>query len=463
MRKNKPSKQKNKSTKKKSGQSSNKIAAFSPNSKVVVGFLVVGFVLILCNFIFFISRHAVDIPYWDQWDLSDLILGKFDISKVLTAQHNEHRIGVGLIIMKILAYFSNWSQVVEIIFIALLIFSSAVMIIYAKYLINHKLEFSDIIIPLIMLNIFQADNLTWGFQIAFVLPLFFFCIWILSLRIQHAIIRYAALTFLSLLSAFSSAHGLILPLVTIIFVLAEYVKYKVINVKVFTGIMMANALIVMLYFIGYVANLQTASPFSFSRNLIDFFSFAINSGFFQYDQSFVFHVSVTVIVLFFFMYGTLHFFKKSAENYHMIIGFFLILYALIFSSLISIGRSALGADHTLWSRYISFTMLIPIGLYFVFLNFKNKSYLTTCLIVFILFNMFFFTRPLERYFLSKTTGKQNAMRCYKVSDMTNYHNCYEVYSLYPDKDFINSKIVSTLRYKKINMFDMSSLQEKSFR
>jgi len=133
-----------------------------------------GFLLILYNFVFFVGRNAVDVPFWDQWSIVEILAKKASLWELFQYQHNEHRIGVGLIIIKFLAIISHWSQILEIKFVSLLMISSSLVILFLKRSISKKIEILDLIIPLLFLNIFQFENIDWGFQISFILPLFFF-------------------------------------------------------------------------------------------------------------------------------------------------------------------------------------------------------------------------------------------------------------------------------------------------
>jgi len=84
---------------------------------------IVFFLAFLFNFSFFVGRNSVDFPFWDQWGLVEKISQKNSISETILFQHNEHRFGVSLAIMEVLAKLTNWSQLWEIRFISLLIIS----------------------------------------------------------------------------------------------------------------------------------------------------------------------------------------------------------------------------------------------------------------------------------------------------------------------------------------------------
>jgi hypothetical protein len=440
--------------KQKIGSYPKKILVLLNNSNFAVPVFVIGFVVIFYNFVYFISKNSVNIPYWDQWGgVSDTIQGKFDLLKILIYQHNEHRIGLGLLIMKVLAIFSNWSQILEIKFISFLVISSALLLTYVKYSINKKIEILDIVIPLVILNLFQVENITWGFQIAFVLPLFFLSLWVLALKIKFSRRRYAILTILSLASTFSSFHGLILPLLTIAIATIECFKYKSIKRKLFVLATTANILIIFYYFIGYTSKSQTALSLIPSWTVIKFFSATVSRGFFYSANNIFVNVLITATVLIIFIIGIRKLFKYKERNNSLVSGCLLAVFGLIFASMVTTGRSSFGIEQAMRSGYVTFFMLIPVGIFFIISSFKYGNYLKIILLIFLLSNSIFLTQPINWYQKYIIGGKQQALACYKTSTISNLNECYKLFPIYPDETFLDQRIVKALQYKKINKFD----------
>jgi len=413
----------------------------------------VGFVAILYNFVSFVARNAVNIPFWDQWSVADIITGKMDLLQIILYQHNEHRIGVGLLIMKSLAMISNWSQIYEIIFISLLIVLSSLILIYIRCKEKKQPDILDLFIPLIILNTLQIENLTWGFQIAFVLPLFFLCLWILALRIRSTEIRYLTLSFLSLLSAFSSFHGLILPLLTIGLALLDYCKYKSLSGKLFIAAALANIAIICSYFIGFTSNFQTNLSFGRSWETVKYFSLATSNGFFFPIDNTSVNIAIVLIVISFLIYGTRRLLREKQKNNDVFIGCLLISFSLAFASLISIGRSSFGLDQALASRYITFTMLAPLGLFFIFSSMRYGNYLKTTLLAVILFNSIFFAGKISTDLNNIIAGKRRALDCYQTVSAPDLDKCYKTFTLFPNEQYLDQRIMDVLRYKRLNEFN----------
>ncbi len=431
----------------------NKLIEKSKDQKIVASLLFFGFIAILYNFVFFISKNSVDIPFWDQWNIANIITSNASLFQILSYQHNEHRIGIGLFIMKVLAKYSDWNQIIEIQFVSFLVIASALLIGVVKYSISKKIEIFDILIPLIVLNIFQFENIAWGFQIAFTLPLFFLCLWVFSLKIKNPRERYIILTILSLLSSFSSFHGLILPVFTIILSFVEYFRYTLISKKLFILTAITNIFIIFLYFFGYTKNFQTAPSLSLSMPVIKYFSLAVSNGFFFSINNPPINILIATIVLSFFAVGIWKLLGSKPRNDSAFVGCILIFYSITFAVIISSGRSSLGIDQALSSRYVTFTMLIPIGLYFIFSSFKYGKYFKVILLLFIISNSIFLTDKSIKSSNELTEGKRQALACYKASTISNLDTCFKIFPLFPNKDYLNQRIIKVLQYKKISMFD----------
>jgi len=429
------------------------------NQKFLFGFLAAGFLVIIYNFIFFVARNSVNIPYWDQWGISDVISGHQRLLHILFYYNNEHRIGVGLIVARALAFFSNWDQITEIKFISFLIISSTAIILYLKYLISKKLEIFDIIIPLITLNIFQAENLTWGFQISFVFPLFFLSLWLLSIiKIRSITKRNLSLTFLSLLGSFSSFHGLFLSILTIGYITFDYYKENREDRKIFIATLFANILIFLTYFIGFRQSEQSAK---LSFKTIDFIASAINNGFFYPEINFISYL-LAVIVIAFSLFLVYRLFKSKPSRSE-IVGDILIFFGLLFILSVLRGRSAGGVDQAAASRYVTFAMLIPLGLFFVFSGFKKGKIYNLILFIFIFSNIILFSgKPAEKA-ADLTANKQKVMDCYfayMYKAEGNLSSCYKIFPLYPNEDYLDSRVEKVLHYK--NPVDFNSLTKMGY-
>lgn len=433
-------------------QVTDKIPKVVNDQSFIISILFIFFIVALYKFAFFIGNNSVDFPFWDQWGTANILTGaeKSNLFQILFYQHNEHRIGVGLLIIKILANSSNWSQLLEIKFVSLLITSSSLLIMGVKYFISKKFEILDLIIPLIILNIFQFENLIWGFQIAFVLPLFLFCLWIYALlKIKSAQWRYGALIILSVLSSFSSFHGLILPILTIILGIIEYYKHRSISVKLIWLVLLANISIIALYFINYTSNFQTKLSIIPTWEMVKYFSAAISNGFFFNANNTFINILIACTVVLLFIIGVFKFIQNKKEDNHTLVGCLLLAYSIIFIGIIAMGRSAFGIEQAFSSRYVTFSMLTPLGLFFIFSSITHGKYLKIILLIFVVSNSIFLSSGvIHSHMYNVTPKKQRALTCYTVSPIEEWSTCFKIFSFYPNEDYLNQRLLKTLEYKR---------------
>ncbi|MFA6253933.1 MAG: hypothetical protein WC640_01575 [Candidatus Paceibacterota bacterium] len=422
--------------------------------KFIKVFLLAGFTAIVYSFAFFIASRAVDIPYLDQWSLADIITDKthYNFWQLFFYQHNEHRIGVGLLIIKFLASFSNWSQLLEIKFISFLLIASAGLLTYAKYLASQKLEWLDIFIPFLVLNIFQVENLIWGFQISFILPFFFLSLWLVAmLKIKSTDWRYSILTIIAFLSSYSSFHGLFLPLITIGLALFDYFKnQKERRVIMFAGL--ANILIIVSYFIGYVQDFQTKLSAD-ALPILKYFSTTLSGGFFYLRNDFVNYILLFVLLVFLVL--AIYRIFKPGLNKNCLVGLVLIIFGVLFILTLALGRSSFGLTQGLSYRYITFSMLLPLGLFFVFADFKKGWMFKMVLFAFMVGSFLMFSVWPIKWANDQKVNGQRALGCYTNIKQEDVGQCYKIAPLFPEEKFLDSKVVEVLRWKKINGFKNS--------
>ena len=425
------------------------------DNKLKIIVFIIGSIIIFFNFAFFVGNNAVDIPFWDEWDLTEVVTEKTSISDILLYQHNDHKIGVGLLIIKILANLSGWSQIWEIKFVSFLIIISCLITLFIKKIISKRIDFFDLFIPLVFLNIFQYANISEGFQITYVLPLFFLCVWLLALRIKNNIIKFFILTVFALLGTYSSLKGIFLPIITIVFLIFNYSQYKNSKKRIFTITLLANITIILSFFIGYTIRPQAEVDLNslISFETVKFLLTTIAYGFFYLaNNCFIDYLiaSFLLLIIFFFLAKGLYKIYMTKEINNSLVGVILIVYALMYIVTITLGRSELGLNAALSSRFVTFLMLLPIGLFFIFSDLKKGYILKIVLFIFILFNLISMSGRNLNIATNKTIGKQKVLECYKKANFNNYQKCYNIFKSYPNQKRLNKLIPNVLKIKNIN-------------
>ena len=420
--------------------------------KTQLNLFIAGFLILFCNLTFFVGRHAINMPFWDEWDITQEVTQENNWFTILTHQHNEHRIGVGLAVAKIAAYFTNWNQFFETKIISFQLLLSCLLILLLIKKIRGKITLLDLIIPLIFFNTFQDGNIIFSFQLTFVFPLVFLCLGLASLLIKEIPIRNLLIVFFSLLAAFSSFHGLFVPLVFIAFFVLEFIKDRRQSLKIFLPTLLAEIAVIASYFIGYKSQLQTSLTFNFGQRFFDFLATMFSNGFFFTDRNgewFFFSYLVLIITLIFGLIGLWNFFREHEKTLSLsIIGSLLIAYALLFNLSITVGRSAFGLGQGITTRYLTFSMLAALGVFLIVSECKKTAgALKFLLLLFLLFNVWAFHLKDEKSIERGSFQRQAAAECYLVSNK-NFDKCFQITPLYPSQERLEMFLPDVLKFKK---------------
>lgn len=326
-------------------------------SLVAASFISLGF-----KFFRFIIRYSENIVVWDQWDVFDYIVKDTNLLGILSYQHNEHRIGLSLLVEKILAYFTSWNTQIETIFIGILIFSASIVALLLKRKLSGKFEIYDIIIPYLFLNLYQWENLIWGFQIGFVLPLFWLLIVTFTYTLENSFKRNLAITILSLVSAYSHFHGLFVGLISVLFFFLNLFKVKVKKERLeYFLFLVLNVLVVSSYFVGYrKAPFYGTTDLNIKEHLL--YIFVQINGFWGNHSINILTALVpllAVVMLCKSFWASLKS-QKFAKVWPICA---LFIFSLLFSLSTSFGRAGLGSASGITSRYMTLVIPMYFGMY----------------------------------------------------------------------------------------------------
>ena len=116
-----------------------------------------------------ISRKAVDIPFWDEWEWTDLIYslhhGTLQFADIW-AQHSEHRILTSNLIMLGLDRFGGWDPVREqyVSLAVLVLCQLAIIVMIRRSAHGTAGVLAAAAASLLLYSLAQAENFSWGFQ-----------------------------------------------------------------------------------------------------------------------------------------------------------------------------------------------------------------------------------------------------------------------------------------------------------
>lgn len=324
----------------------------------------------------YICRFSVDVPWWDEWALVDLLQSwsRQDIGRVIAllwAQHNEHRPLFPRLIMLVLARLTGWNICIEMYFGLLL----SIMLLVVIGLIYKKMVGDSIwgFVPLawLVFSLGQWENILWGWQLAFYLQaLATVCaLYLLSARL----LRSTALAVLcAVVASFSVSSGLLTWPVGLLYLLTQRTEKKR---QALWGL--AGFLTIAVYFIGYTSPGHHPSPLTtLSRPLETVAFFLGNVGAPLGGGSLLFSRLMggcLLLLLIIYLYRR---FKDACLGHRQwsdaetLLGSMIIV-SLLTSAVIAISR--VGFDHPDWamnSRYITFTSIGIAGVYMLFANYR---------------------------------------------------------------------------------------------
>jgi hypothetical protein len=116
----------------------------------------------------FVYRFGVDVPFWDEWELVNLLQRGHPPLADLFAQHNEHRIFFPRLVMFALARLTAWDSRAEMWFGWGVVLSIGVLL-FLEHLkaFGRSLSSAALFIPCawVVFSLRQDENLLWGWQI----------------------------------------------------------------------------------------------------------------------------------------------------------------------------------------------------------------------------------------------------------------------------------------------------------
>lgn len=407
--------------------------------------------------LFYIFRFGVNIVFCDQWNFVPVLekwySGSLSFSDLIS-QDGEHRIFLPRIAMLVIAILTHYNTVAEMVasWSILVLTALAILIMYIRS--NRITIFSAVgflPVTLLLFNYRQNENILWGWQIAYYLAIFFFIlsIFLLERTDGFSLSFYAALVS-AILSSFSNFYGLFTWITCFIFLLILQKKRELLIVWGITGF-----LTILAYFWQWqkpLGNPQFFLEFTNSFYGITFFLTNIGSPLLARREAYLFGLLILCLcaVVFWIAWKK----KMMQENSKWIA---IIVFSLLSSVAILIGRGEMGLATSLWSRYTQVTVLAVVGLYLISLDiFRSqgkKSLFYT--VIFILVTLIVINSAAYGYAGFLKSGEKSRMQRLNAADsILNYKNevlVLDELNLFDSSDYV-LKQIQTLDYYNLNVF-----------
>lgn len=331
-----------------------------------------------------VSRYAVDIPVWDEWETfnNPSSLLDFDILWILQ-QHNEHRIVFTKLISWIAFKLDNLNirNIIILNYYLFLLIPISLMLIYYRHYGYRGLA-GFIFICTFLLSNLPYENHLWAFQSQFhisILCVVWLSYWLALPITTHKQVMWIIL--LSTIAIFSFSNAL--PIIAGFFVIKNcFVLLKIFfdhennTIKTFfkSKLMIVNLIalcIFLLYFVNYQFNKEHP-----------FYTTPLTLQYWKYFSHLILHgiglrglsVEITFFVaalLFIGLIGLL-ITPKNIDSRNFLLSVFIISIPIISALIISYGRANLGIQQALSSRYTEYSLLLIPGIFILIINSGDK-------------------------------------------------------------------------------------------
>lgn len=328
-----------------------------------------------------VYRYGVDTPWGDEWDSTRLLVEKMRAGTLglgdFFAFHNEHRIFFPRVLTFALALFTHWNVRAELLMIWILacvcslnLWRVAQVTGWRNSRNRHWLLLGT---NVLLFSPMQWENLLWGFQIGFFLPLATMnaCLWVApSLRRP---LDFLVTMFLCLISTFSIASGFASWFLTAPLLLLWNGKPRARDEKTWWLTWVAVGIVsVGCYFHGFARPAAHPDPTAAIEHPLRAIQFILAylgtpfSGAAPNASSIALGASSALLILFAACLLYLWCWRRDRPLLaHSLPWVSLAGWALVNAFLTMLGRLGFGSVAATLPRYVSFAIMLPIGLLFL--------------------------------------------------------------------------------------------------
>jgi hypothetical protein len=328
-----------------------------------------------------VYRYGVDTPWGDEWDSTRLLVEKMQAGTLglsdFFAFHNEHRIFFPRVLTFALALCTHWNVRAELLMIWILacvcslnLWRVAQVTGWRNSRARHWLLLAT---NVLLFSPMQWENLLWGFQIGFFLPLATMtaCLWVApSLRRPF---DFLATMFLCLVTTFSIASGFASWFLTAPLLLLWNGKPRARGEKTWWLTWVAVGIVsIGCYFHGFARPAAHPGPAAAVEHPLRAIQFILAylgtpfSGTAPHASSIALGASAVLFVLFAACLLYLWRWRRDRTLLAQSLPWVSLAgWALVNAFLTMLGRLGFGSAAATLPRYVSFAIMLPIGLLFL--------------------------------------------------------------------------------------------------
>jgi hypothetical protein len=416
-------------------------------------------VVLVYRFYRVIKTYAVNLFFFDEWDVYDGLFHGSPWWRFFLEQHGPHREGLGVTSVAWLLRETNWDSRLQAYTIGAAIVLAMALALRLKIIVFGPLGFFDIIIPVIFLGLGQWEILLSGpGPSAQAFPLLLLVAYCLAWVQERSWLRYPAIVGLHFLLIYTG-YGIFVAVITLAMLALDCYQMGGGSLKGPMLAWMASAAMLGSFFYGYVFNPAVDCYHFPYRNpaAYPWFMGLMFAKFLGIKHGTVFPAFIGILVVI-ILAGML------ARNFWLILrgGFthhgslvvvILTGYSLIYTAGAAIGRVCLGMEAAGSSRNV--TLLIPgfLGIYFHLLMSRNgckRTLLVTALFAAVLPSCLQRNhKEIEGFSAMKHTWKD----CYRATENVQYCDSFSHLQLYPRPNAIHlQEKLDYLKRNRLNLY-----------
>lgn len=170
-----------------------------------------------------ISRHAVNIFFWDQWDFNDATLFEHhSLWEIFRWQPGPQRQGLGGLLQKLIEPWFHWNSRTESFVVGGIIVVSTILVLWLKRTLYGKFSFFDVVIPIIYFTPRQYENIFVTANIARdSLPALLFVLYCLAWTMKPRVSRYVVIFFINFVAIYTG-FGFFIGVLTPALLILDY-------------------------------------------------------------------------------------------------------------------------------------------------------------------------------------------------------------------------------------------------
>ena len=326
---------------------------------------------------YYIYSFSSALPVHDQWDVARFIVsvkeGHPNLERLFDF-HNEHFIVIPRLLFAGLALLFTWDNRAEC-WLTFMFVATTFGLLCRVALKGRERDDVVGLVALVVTAVFlfsttQWQNWLWGFQLAWPIPVLALTAAIPSLyRSRGSIVTGIVITAATITAVLSMGSGFMVPLILFVILGGRYLRSR--DRRILSWLILCGCLAALAIGFFLTNKPPRAGAAHFGIGSLQGMAILLANPFLDYSRSvpgslsvfllFAFVVSVVLIAL--FIWFSVRGFRANAfETPLFSTGFALAAWALLSVMAIALARANLGFEGLAQSRYISYAVLLPVGL-----------------------------------------------------------------------------------------------------